>query len=63
MATPQGRSLRVAARVTLRKVEFEQATIHLPALRHSPPHYDGLIMAAGPSSLAQVDTMKTVATG
>ena len=27
--------------MTLRKVGFEPATIHLPALRHSPPHYDG----------------------
>jgi hypothetical protein len=27
--------------VTLRKVEFEQATIHLPALHHSQPHHDG----------------------
>jgi len=27
--------------VTLREVGFEPATIHLPALRHSPPHNDG----------------------
>jgi hypothetical protein len=40
MATPQGVA---AARVTLRKVGLEHATIHFPALRHSPPHYDGPI--------------------
>jgi hypothetical protein len=27
--------------VTLRKVGFEPAAIHLPALHHSLPHYDG----------------------
>jgi hypothetical protein len=27
--------------MTLRKVGFEPATIHLPALRHSPPNNDG----------------------
>jgi hypothetical protein len=30
-----------SARGTRRKVGFEPATIHLPALRHIPPHYDG----------------------
>ena len=30
-----------SARVTLRKAGFEPAAIHLPALRHSPPHYGG----------------------
>jgi hypothetical protein len=35
MAAPQGPSVQLA----LPKVGFEPATIHMPALRASPPHY------------------------
>jgi hypothetical protein len=39
-------SVTRAEAVTLRGVVFEEATIHLPALRHSPPHYDCLSAAS-----------------